>query len=73
MKKITGKIIGKIFMTKWFKKRLKEPSTARALVGFTSALGLAIEPALIEEIFTVALSLLSLIEFIRKENQDDIE
>lgn len=60
-------------MTKWIKKRLKEPSSARAIVGFASALGLAIEPALIEEIITVAISCLSLIEFIRKEHQDDIE
>jgi hypothetical protein len=60
-------------MAKWIQKRLKEPSTARALVGFMSALGLAIEPALIEEIITVAISLLSLIEFVRKEHTEDSE
>lgn len=58
-------------MTKWIQNRLKEPSTGRALVGFMSALGLAIEPALIEEVITVAISLLSLIEFVRKEHKDD--
>ena len=71
--KITGYIIGKLVMAKWIQKRLKEPSSARAIVGFLSALGLAIEPALIEQIITIAISCLSLIEFVRKEHEDDEE
>lgn len=60
-------------MTKWIQNRLKEPSTARAIIGFMSALGLAIEPALIEQIITVSISLLSLIEFVRKEHEEDVD
>ena len=71
--KITGYILGKLVMAKWIQKRLKEPSSARAIVGFLSALGLAIEPALIEQIITIAISCLSLIEFVRKEHKDDEE
>ena len=71
--KTTGYIIGKLVMTKWIQKRLKEPSSARAIVGFLSALGLAIEPALIEQIITIAISCLSLIEFVRKEHIDNEE
>jgi len=51
----------------WLKDRSKEPSTARAIVGFGAVAGVSINPNLITEIFIMGASILSLIEFIRVE------
>jgi len=51
----------------WLKDRSKEPSTARAIVGFGAVAGVSINPNLITEILIMGASILSLIEFIRVE------
>jgi hypothetical protein len=56
-------------MATWLKARLSEASTVRSVVGFASVVGLTINPDLVQEIATFAVSLLSFIEFVRAEKK----
>jgi hypothetical protein len=58
-------------MITWLRERLSEPSTYRSVVGFTSVLGLSVNPEMIEQITVLAVSILSFIEFVRKERKDN--
>jgi len=58
-------------MISWLRERLSEPSTYRSVVGFTSVLGLSVNPEMIEQITVLAVSILSFIEFVRKERKDN--
>lgn len=58
-----------ILMLTWLKDRLSEPSTHRSIIGFASVVGVTINPELVNEIMAFAVSLLSFIEFIRKERK----
>lgn len=57
------------FMIEWLKQRLAEPSTYRGIVGLMAALGLTLNPELIQEIITLTVAILGFIEFVRKENE----
>lgn len=56
-------------MITWLRERLAEPSTYRSLVGFSTVLGLSVNPELIQQITVLAVSVLSFIEFVRKERK----
>jgi len=56
-------------MITWLKARLSEASTVRSVVGFASVIGVSINPDLIQEVATFAVSLLSFIEFVRAEKK----
>ena len=56
-------------MVTWLKARLSEASTVRSVVGFASVVGLSINPDMVQEIATFAVSLLSFIEFVRAEKK----
>ena len=57
-------------MITWLKARLSEASTVRSVVGFASVVGVSINPDMIQEVTTFAVSLLSFIEFVRAEKKD---
>lgn len=57
-------------MITWLKARLSEASTVRSVVGFASVIGVTINPDMIQEVATFAVSLLSFIEFVRAEKKD---
>jgi hypothetical protein len=56
-------------MITWLKARLSEASTVRSVVGFASVIGVTINPDMIQQIATFAVSLLSFIEFVRAEKK----
>jgi hypothetical protein len=57
------------FMISWLKQRLAEPSTVRGIIGMVATLGITISPELIKEITTLAVAILSFVEFVRKEKE----
>jgi len=56
-------------MISWLKQRLAEPSTVRGIIGMVATLGITISPELIKEITTLAVAILSFVEFVRKEKE----
>ena len=59
------------FMLLWLKERLTEKSTFQGLVGLMGAIGMTVNPEMIESIVALAVSLISVIEITRKENGKD--
>jgi len=51
----------------WILNRFKEPSSWRGLIGLASIFGLALSPELKEQIITIAVAAVGLVEIIRKE------
>jgi len=55
----------------WIKKRLKEPSTYQGLAVLLGSLGVAISPELLTGIGTTVLSVIAVIQIIKKEKEDE--
>ena len=51
----------------WLKERLTEKSTYQGLIGFLGAVGITINPEMVESVVALAVSLISVIEIVRKE------
>jgi len=56
------------FMLLWLKERLTEKSTYQGIIGLLGAVGMTVNPEMIESIIALAVSLISVIEITRKEN-----
>ena len=54
-------------MLLWLKERLTEKSTYQGLIGFLGAVGITINPEMVESVVALAVSLISVIEIVRKE------
>jgi hypothetical protein len=65
----TNKILE--LMLLWLKERLTEKSTYQGLIGLMSAIGVTVNPDMIESIIGLAVSLISVIEITRKEKSND--
>ena len=59
------------FMLLWLKERLTEKSTYQGIIGLMGAIGMTVNPEMIESIVALAVSLISVIEITRKENAGD--
>lgn len=59
------------FMLLWLKERLTEKSTYQGIIGLMGAIGMTVNPEMIESIVALAVSLISVIEITRKENGKD--
>lgn len=66
---ITNKILE--LMLVWLKERLTEKSTYQGLIGLMGAIGVTVNPEMIESIIGLAVSLISVIEIMRKEKAND--
>jgi len=66
---ITTKILE--LMLLWLKERLTEKSTYQGLIGLMGAVGVTVNPDMIESIIGLAVSLISVIEIMRKEKPND--
>ena len=55
-------------MLSYLKERLSEKSTYQGIIGLTTAIGVSINPELLETGIAVAVALISFIEIMRKEN-----
>ena len=53
----------------WMLERFSEASTWRGLIAFTATLGVAIDPVVADKIIITGISLIGLIEIIRKEKK----
>ena len=58
-------------MLLWLKERLTEKSTFQGIIGLMGAIGMTVNPEMIESIVALAVSLISVIEITRKENGKD--
>lgn len=58
-------------MLLWLKERLTEKSTYQGIIGLMGAIGMTVNPEMIESIVALAVSLISVIEITRKEKADD--
>jgi len=58
-------------MLLWLKERLTEKSTYQGIIGLLGAVGVTVNPEMIESVVTLAVSLISVIEITRKENGKD--
>jgi hypothetical protein len=56
------------FMLLWLKERLTEKSTYQGIIGLLGAVGMTVNPEMIESVVALAVSLISVIEITRKEN-----
>ena len=56
-------------MASYILKRLKEASTWRGLIGLFTAGGIALDPAQIEQIITVGIGFISLINVFKHDNK----
>lgn len=65
----TNKILE--LMLLWLKERLTEKSTYQGLIGLLGAIGVTVNPDMIESIIGLAVSLISVIEITRKEKSND--
>jgi len=55
-------------MLLWLKERLTEKSTYQGIIGLLGAVGMTVNPEMIESVVALAVSLISVIEITRKEN-----
>ena len=55
----------------WIKKRFKEPSTYQGITAIASAVGVSVSPELWEGIATLAVSIIGLIQVIKKEKENE--
>jgi hypothetical protein len=51
----------------WMKTRAREPSTLRGIVGLGMAMGITIDPELLNSVLAVGITVISLINVIKKD------